>query len=289
MKDLLLIVNPLSGGKDKKRLLRTVERHLHRPYSVVFTEYPGHGAELARQAAQDVVVAVGGDGTVSEVAGALAGTEKTLGIIPCGSGNGLALHLGISLRPRKAVEVLNQGREILMDSGLVDGKPFFCTAGMGLDADVAWDFARSRRRGLGSYIALAWKRWQHFTPAEYTLTVDGKVHRRKAVMVTVANANQWGNQARIADLASVQDGLLDAVVVHPFRTWEIPLLAGKLLTGYAHTSRRVETFRGGEIRLERPSAGPLHRDGDPCEGGTRAVFQAMPGTLRVLVPAKKFF
>lgn len=286
MMKILFIVNPLSGGKDKKPLLEEISRRLNGRYDsrVVYTERPGHATELARKADTDIVVAVGGDGTVNEVASGLLGTDKVLGIVPTGSGDGLALHLGIGRRLDEALETLNDGIITYMDCGLVDGKPFFCTAGLGLDADVAWRFAVSPTRGLRTYISLALKLWRHYQIQTYTLTIDGEKLVTPAVMVTVGNANQWGNQARITDRASVEDGLLTLAVVKPFRSWEIPFLASKLMDGRAHTSRRVFTRDARKITIERMAPGPIHYDGDPVRKGTRIEFEVVPHALRVLVP-----
>ena len=287
MKKLLFIANPLSGGIDKKKLLGQVERTIRHPYEVAFTERPGHATELARKSDADIVVAMGGDGTVNEVASGLIGTDKVLGIIPCGSGDGLALHLGISRKPHRAAKTLNDGIITDMDCGLLDGKPFFCTAGVGLDADVAEKFESVTHRGVRSYISLAWKLWQHFHPETYTIDIDGEQIVTPAVIVTVANANQWGNQARIADEASVQDGLLNVVIVKPFRTWEIPILAAKLMLGCAHTSRRVETYTGKHISITRQTHGAAHFDGDPIRKGTHMEMEVVPNAIRVLVPRYK--
>ena len=287
MRRITFIVNPISGGKDKGNVLAAIGRHLDLTgfsYEVLPTRAPGDGTLLARESCSDIVVAVGGDGTVSEVARGLLGTDKALGIIPCGSGDGLALHLGISRKVRKAVAVLNAGHTVPMDCATVDGEPFFCTTGVGLDAITAWKFARSPRRGIGTYIAKAWETWHGFVPDTYTLDVDGHRLETPAVIVTVGNANQWGNQARITSLASVTDGELDVAVVLPFKTLEIPLLAAKLLCGRAHTSRRVKMLRGRHITLSRTREGPAHADGDPCLKGTRMRIDILPAALRVVAP-----
>ena len=286
MKKYCFVVNPLSGGKDKKSILKAITR-LPFPYETVFTERPGHATQIAQSTDADIVVAVGGDGTVSEVARGLIGTGKVLGIIPCGSGDGLALHLGISRRPKKALRVLQEGSIKTMDYGLVDDRPFFCTMGVGLDADVAWQFDKANTRGLWTYISLAWGIWRHFTPETYTIDVDGEKMVTSAVFVTTGNANQWGNQARICSLASAADGLLDVTIVKPFHTWEIPSLAIKLLTGYAHKSRRTLMLRGKRITIRRPLMGPAHYDGDPCMKGTDITVEVVPAALRVIVPEGK--
>ena len=288
MKKITFIINPISGGKDKQPLIRTIEASIDRTsfeYRTILTEYPGHATEIARTCEADIVVAVGGDGTVSEVAQGAAESGKAFGIIPCGSGDGLALHLGISRNPGKAVKTLNKGHIETVDYGRVDGRPFFCTTGVGLDAAVAWEFAASGKRGLANYISQAWRLWQDFRPETYEIDIDGERIVTPAVFVTVGNANQWGNQARITSLASVRDGELDLAIVEPFRTVEIPLLATKLLDGRAHTSRRVRMFRGKHITIHRSAPGPAHSDGDPCEAGTDITVDIVPAALRVVVPA----
>ena len=289
MKRITFIVNPVSGGKDKKKVLAAIDRYLDRSaftYEVLETEKAGDATAWARESGADIVVAVGGDGTVSEVATGLLGTGKALGIIPCGSGDGLALHLGISRNPAKAVRALNAGRIVRIDTARLDGRPFFCTAGVGLDADVAWDFARSPRRGLGTYISTAWGLWKHGDRArQYTVETDGGTWSGPAVIITVGNANQWGNEARIVPKASLRDGLLDVTVVEPFATWEIPFLAAQLMTGKADRSRRVRTFRSTRVRISRDLPGPAHCDGDPYEAGVGLDLEIVPGALDVVVPA----
>ena len=290
MQKIDFIVNPISGGKDKSRIIKTIERSLdwnrYEPH-ILTTQRAGQGLELARESKADVVVAVGGDGTVSEVAKGLVGSTKALGIIPCGSGDGLALHLGISRSVERAVRTLNEGCVAPVDVASMNGQPFFCTAGFGLDAQVSLDFAKSTRRGLANYISLAWEEWKQHPGEEYTITTEHETWKGKAIFVTVANANQWGNQARIAPMASLQDGLLDIIVVRPFHTIEIPDLATRLMTGYAHTSRRFLHFCGKQFHIHREDPGAVHYDGDPFEGGTDFDLSVSPAALKVVVPAAK--
>ena len=290
MKRITFIVNPISGGKDKRNVLAAIGRYLDLSecsYEVLPTRAPGDGTVLARESQSDIVVAVGGDGTVSEVARGLLGTDKVLGILPCGSGDGLALHLGISRNPARAVQTLNTGSVVRIDTAEMDGRPFFCTAGVGLDALVSLDFAQSGKRGLNTYITTAWEDWKHRQPDNYVIETDTDCWAGKALFVTVGNANQWGNEARIAPGASLRDGLLDVTVVQPFATHEIPDLAARLMTGKADTSRHVRSFRGTHVHIHRDHPGPAHYDGDPFEAGTDMDLCVRPATLQVIVPASK--
>ena len=288
MKRITFIVNPVSGGKDKKKVLAAIERHMDRSrfcWEVRETGQAGDATAWARECEADIVVAVGGDGTVSEVATGLLGTEKALGILPCGSGDGLALHLGISRNPAKAVRTLNAACTARIDAARLDGRPFFCTAGVGLDADVAFDFARSSRRGLFTYVSTAWGLWMRGDRARrYVVETDTETWSGQAVIITVGNANQWGNEARIVPKASLRDGLLDVTVVEPFATWEIPALAIRLMTGKADTSRRVWTFRSARVHIRRDHPAPAHCDGDPFKAGVGMSFEIVPDALDVVVP-----
>ena len=218
----------------------------------------------------------------------LTDTDKCLGIIPCGSGDGLALHLGISRAPARAVDTLNKACQARIDVGRMNGQPFFCTVGFGLDARVSMEFARSTTRGLPKYVTLAWEEWKQHSLSEYRISSEkGVLWEGKAVFVTVANANQWGNQARIAPMASLQDGLLDVVVVNPFSTLEIPDLAARLMMGQAPTSKHFLHFTGNRFHITRSGAGAVHYDGDPFEAGTEFDLDVQPGSLNVLVPRSK--
>ena len=240
MRRITFIVNPVSGGKDKKKVLAAIDRYLDRSaftYEVLETGKAGDATAWARSSEADIVVAVGGDGTVSEVATGL------------------------------------------LDTG---------TAGVGLDADVAWDFARSSRRGLGTYISTAWGLWKHGDRAHrYVVKTDAGTWSGPAVIITVGNANQWGNEARIVPKASLRDGLLDVTVVEPFATWEIPILAAQLMTGKADSSRRVRSFRSTRVQISRDHPGPAHCDGDPFEAGADMSLEIMPGALDVVVPPSR--
>ena len=168
---MIFIINPISGNGRKNAIIAYLEKNGHK---VIRTEYAGHAEIIARETEAETVVAVGGDGTVNEVARGIAGTSKTLGIIPCGSGDGLALHLGISRNYRTALKTIMAGKTVPMDAATVNGRPFFSVCGIGFDAVVSERFAKSGKRGLLSYIEQGLKTWREYTPDKYTIKIDGK-------------------------------------------------------------------------------------------------------------------
>ena len=290
LKSVTFIVNPVSGGKGKGAILGAIARGLDLDAfrcEFLQTSRAGEAEELARASNSEIVVAVGGDGTVSEVAKGLIGTSKAMGIIPCGSGNGLALHLGISRDPARAVKVINEGVTACIDTASVNGRMFLVTAGVGLDAAVSQDFASSKKRGLQTYIQTAIEDWISRKPEQYIVETDFGSWSGKAVFVTVGNANQWGNDAKITPLASLRDGLLDVTIVEPFSALEAPDLAARLMTGKTNTSRKVCSLRGTNVFVHRNAPGPAHADGDPFTTGEELAFEIAPATLNVVIPRSR--
>ena len=278
---MLFIVNPISGRNRKTRMISSLKKA---GYKVVCTQYAGHAEQIAREAEEQVVVAVGGDGTVNEVARGIVGTGKTLGIIPCGSGDGLARHLGISHIYKNALNTIVSGKTCALDAGTINGRMFFSVCGVGLDAIVSERFARCGKRGLSSYIKEGLKTWSIYKPEHYTVEIDGQSIENDAMFVTIGNSNQWGNGAKITPLADSQDGLLDISIVEEFRAIEFPILAGMLMTGSAHKSRRVKTYKGRHISIKRTYDGPAHADGDWFHASKELEIKIIPDALRVLVP-----
>jgi len=291
MKSLLVIVNPIAGGKDKTGLVQTVGDMLDKTkysVSVAYTEYAGHAYDLAFSTDAEVVVAIGGDGTLNEVARALSGTGKTFGIVPCGSGNGFARHLGISMDPTEAVKVINEGVTVSVDEGFVNGNPFFCTTGVGFDAVVGYLFSKAGSRGLGTYIKMSLAAWMSFKPEKYRITVDGKEEwHAPAAIVTVGNANQWGNNAKIAPKASVCDGKMDITIVKPFHLWSALGLLVSLFKGTMDQNPHAVCLRGGKITVMREKEGPFHFDGEPSTTGRTIEIDLSHSSLDVFVPKEK--
>ena len=277
---MLFIINPISGKGKKAKIAQLL---LAKGYKVAFTEYAGHAEVLAREATEDVVVAVGGDGTVNEVARGIVGTEKALGIIPCGSGDGLARHLGLSHNIEKALRTIEQGECKRMDTAEVNGRLFLSVCGVGFDAVVSERFAKSGKRGLANYIRQGLKTWRNYTPEKYIVEIDGKEIEVEALFITVGNSDQWGNNAKITPLADCCDGILDITIVEKFGVLEMPWLALRLMTGTLQRSRKVHCYKGKEVRITRQSEGAAHADGDWYMESATLNINIHPSTLKVIV------
>ncbi|MCM1035327.1 MAG: YegS/Rv2252/BmrU family lipid kinase [Paludibacter sp.] len=293
MKNIAFIINPISGTQNKKRIPKHIDSLLdHSKWAtdIVFTEYKGHATELAQQYAHlgfDAVVAVGGDGTVNEVASGLRDTPTALGILPIGSGNGFARHLDIPLRLPRAIEMLNCSEPITVDYGMLNDKPFFCTCGTGFDALISEHFATAGKRGLRTYIEQIVKDVFQYTPETYRLQGEGIDTTAEAFLITFANANQWGNAAYIAPQASIQDGKMDIAILSKFPIVAVPSLVMQLFTKTLDKGLFMNTLRTKEITLTRDTCSPFHCDGDPIDAGKTVHIRIIEDGLRVLV-AKRF-
>lgn len=288
-KKVAFIINPHSGTTDKNSLPETIRAELDNQQfesEFVFTEYRGHGSVLAKNFVAknyDAVIAVGGDGTVNEIARELRHTNVALGIIPNGSGNGLARHLTIPMNVRKAAQLLNTSETILIDYGLVNDQPFFCTCGTGFDAYVSMEFAKGHKRGVMAYIEKMITGYFSYKPQNYHLVGDGIDLKSKAFVMTFANAAQWGNNAYIAPQASVQDGKIDISIMSNFPVIAIPSLALQLFTKTLDKDFFVTSLRAKEVTLTREENGPFHYDGEPYEEGKVIRINIVEDGLKVLV------
>lgn len=285
---ILFIINPISGGKDKSNFPaladRYIDKHKFNP-SYVFTEKIGHASELALKALSEgikTVVAVGGDGTINEVATALVGTDAVMGIIPYGSGNGLARSLGIPLNEKKAIIKLNNLKVEKIDSGSVNGKKFFNMAGVGFDAHVSAMFAQSITRGLKGYVKTTFQELSNYQAQHYHIKIDGTVYERDAFMISIANSSQFGNNAHISPFASLKDGLLDICVIKPFPLYSFPLMGVQMFNKTVHKSKFVEIIQGREIEIIRESPAAVHLDGEPENMSANLGIEVWPLSLTVL-------
>jgi YegS/Rv2252/BmrU family lipid kinase len=291
---VLFIFNPKSGRSRRTALILPLLKQFISARALdaelACTEGPGHATEIARDAvAAGVlrVVAVGGDGTVNEVAQALVHTPAALGLVPCGSGNGLALHLGLPKDPAKALELAAApgGRVAEVDTGTASGFPFVNAMGLGLDADVARRFNGLVRRGLPAYTRTALSAFFSRTTERCHISVGSHRESVDSLLIAVANSDQYGNNAKIAPHARVDDGVLDLVAIRPVGLLSACLLGFRLFTGSVDRSRKVRRLAGARFVIERPSAGIIHTDGETHMAGQSVEVIVRPRSLRLIVPA----
>ncbi len=287
-KKIVFIINPISGLRSKKNLPNLIYQNIDsKTYDVevFYTEYAHHATEIAKRSVDEsafCVVAAGGDGTVNEVAKALLHSSTRLGIIPLGSGNGLARHLNIPLDIKKAIELINSNQLITIDCGKLNGQIFFCTAGIGFDALISKRFANSKMRGPASYLGNILKEYPRYTPKDYTLICDDSIYKEKAFMITIGNAGQFGNNAFITPNANIQDGLLDITIVKPFKLQETPLLLYQLFDKHLDSNPRVKSLVNKKIRIILPEPEIMHIDGDPIKVKDKADIEIVEKALQVI-------
>lgn len=288
-KRIVFIVNPISGTQNKQYILKLLPEVLNQSlfeWHVAETEYAGHATLLAKNYAAehyDAIIAIGGDGTVNEVARSLVHTEATLGIIPCGSGNGLARHLHIPMDPRGAINVINRFAIQAVDYGKINDIPFFCTCGVGFDAFVSSKFATAGKRGLLSYLENTLREGLKYKPDTYDIEIEGETKRYKAFLIACANASQYGNNAFIAPQASMSDGLMDVTIMEPFTMMEAPQIAIQLFNKTLLQNSRIKTLRCKNLHIHREHTGVIHYDGDPTMAGCDIDVQLIEKGLNVII------
>lgn len=293
MKNIAFIINPIAGTQKKQKLPKLITQTLDKNQwlpNIVFTEHAGHAEELAKQFAQmgfEAVVAVGGDGTVNEVARGLRDTQTAMGILPMGSGNGLARHLNIPMRLNRALEVFNRCEPIKIDYGLANGHVFVTTCGTGFDAMIAEQFAAAGKRGFKTYVQKIVEDLITYKPETYRIVESESESElditTTAFLITFANANQWGNEAYIAPKASVQDGKMDICIMSSKAVFAVPSLAVGLFTKMLDKSLFMDGAKAKDVILYREKEGPFHIDGDPIQMEKDIHIQIVEEGLKVLV------
>jgi diacylglycerol kinase (ATP) len=279
----------VSGGKKKDGVPGLIKKYLDTnlfDFDTAFSTGVSHAREIARDAAgkYEIIAAVGGDGTVNEVASAIAGTDTILGIIPFGSGNGLSRFLSIPMDVEGAFRAFNASRVINIDAAKMNSQWFFNMAGMGFDAHISHVFAQgSKKRGFISYFKSSIQEIAKYKSHTYKLEIDGKMYNEEAFMLSFANSSQYGNNAHISPEASVQDGLLDVCIIKPFPLWRFPEMGLRMFTKTAEGSKYVQIIKGKHITVARDSTGPIHLDGEPQMTGTDIKIDIIPNTLKVIV------
>lgn len=291
-KKIIFIVNPKAGITPKSKVVIELLAGNIFPSSrfipeVAFTERAGHATELAKNAVErgfDIVVASGGDGTINEVACAMVDTGIPMGILPAGSGNGLARCLGISMSYALALRTIIRGKTMLMDMATVNNILYTSIAGIGFDAFVAHKFADSYIRGIISYMQIVLKEFRNYTPQTYRFTIDGVSMERKALTIVFANSDQFGFNTRIAPEAKVDDGLLDVCVMKKMPASQLLNVGYHMLRGTPVKTGYAEYFKGKNITIEGVSEQLMNIDGEPKTIQGPINIGIKPLSLCVIVP-----
>lgn len=292
MKKIVFLVNPNSGvNHSRKALLKDYAAQVldaeKYTWEIIFSKSAGHLFELSKSAAEngaDIIVAVGGDGTVNQVAKGMFGSSAVLGLVPAGSGNGLAHHLNIPVDIPASLEVINKAEEKIVDTCSVNGELFVSIAGVGFDALVAKKFAETKRRGFLSYLNIVTNEYTWYRPRKYKLNIDGKIYKREALFVSFANTNQFGYNTIISPDASIEDGLIDVCIMKKVPLLLAPGIIGLLLTRKIDSSGYVEIIRAKEVSFTRRKNRPVNIDGEPVKLTPELTVKVNPASLRVLVP-----
>lgn len=291
MRNYLFVVNPNAGKKAGRHIMQLITTQLPRPipHQIVIWENKNDFSsieQVIKNGNHSHVIAVGGDGTVNKVAACIVGSTKILGILPSGSGNGLARSMGISMDPAKAILEMALAKTVKIDVGKVNGQHFFCTSGVGFDARIGTLFAASKRRGLLSYIGITTKELFGYRAQEYELEIDSMTLKRKAFLITVANAGQYGNDFYIAPLAKLSDGQLNIAIFKPFHPFAVLGILRKFMKKQAHLSKYIESHRSSEIRIRRASNDSIHFDGEPKTEAAELHFTIEPSALNIITGKK---
>lgn len=286
------IVNPKSGTSRKKELHTLIEQHLDLDkysYEYIETQYAGHARELAQEAVSsqmDIVVACGGDGTVNEIAGELINTNTKLAILPGGSGNGFAGHLGLSRKIIKSINILNQGQSTLIDSCKVNDQKFVNISGIGFDGLVSYRSKEGTRRGLWMYLSVSFKEMLRYDPPFIHVEINGQDYSGKYATVAVANASMYGYSFTLAPDASVMDGMFEIIMIKKTSLLNYLLNSYRFLNKTLHKSKHVITVRSNAITIKSDEAQFYHIDGEGFKSNTDLVFKILPKSLNVIHDAK---
>ena len=291
-KKILALINPISGTANKDYLPETIRQVVDSSIfdlSIRFTQRPNHAYQLAKEAAGNGyygVIAVGGDGTVNETASALCDTDTALGIVPNGSGNGLARHLDIPMDINEALEIINSRNIGQYDYCTANNHPFFCTCGVGFDAQVSAKFAKSGKRGPLSYVKSAVSEYLKYRPQSYRITSPEGTIAEKAFIIACGNASQYGNNAYITPNADMQDGLIDVTVILPITPLDTAMLGILLFSRHIDQDTNIISFRTPSLTIERDKSGIMHLDGETMMMPEKIEIRCHHLGLKVFTPAK---
>ncbi len=288
-KRITFIMNPISGTSSKAGIPKLIDETIDKErfdYDICTTQYAGHACEIANKAKAegiDIVAAVGGDGTVNEVARSITQSDSALAIVPCGSGNGLARHLMLPMNVRKSIEIINRCEIHSLDYGIINGLPFFCTCGMGFDAFISMKFAMSGKRGPITYAENVLKEGLSYQPETYEIIDETGKKRYKAFLISCANASQYGNNAYIAPQASMSDGLLDVIIMEPFDLLDAPQISIDLFNKTIDKNSKIKTFKAKQLHIHREKPGCIHFDGDPTMADADVDISLVSRGIKIVV------
>lgn len=288
-KNLLFITNPVAGGKDKSYLKRLINEYLDQErycYDYEETQKPGEAHTLAAEAVKqgtDAVIVCGGDGTVNEAGSSLIHTNTALGIIPAGSGNGLARHLKLPLKPEAAIDRINQFRIREIDAGFVNEHPFFNVSGIGFDAHVGEEFAKMKARGFFSYAKAVMRSVFSYRPSRVHVESAQGEFNDQAFIISFANSSQYGNNTYINPQAQLDDGKIEICILEPFPSYLTPMILKKVLTQKLPGSKYFRVIPVEEAEIDSSECGSLHIDGEPFPATNHIRLHVEKKCLKVIV------
>ncbi len=294
-KKLLVIINPISGVGKQKKIESVLESHLDHSrydYDIRYTEYAHHAIVIVSEACTqdyDAIIAVGGDGSVNDAVSGMvkANSNKILGVIPCGSGNGLARHLKIPLIPEKAMHIINTFHVEKIDTILINNRTCVSIAGIGFDALVARKFKFSKTRGLQAYTEIVLGEYPFYKPATYRLNIDGEEIERKALFISFANSNQFGYNTIIAPSAELSDGLIDVCIVGAIPLIHLPLTAQLLYTKHFDLSQHVEIIKAKNVTVYNNEYQWVNMDGEAIRMDEKLHLSTRRKSLKIICPEGK--
>lgn len=284
---IAFVINPNAGVKKKIDIIDFIKTNysIHLNYDIIVWKNKDDFESVKQEVLKGdytIVVACGGDGTVNQVASIVAKTNMALGILPLGSGNGLARSNRIPMNLAKALKVIERGTINIIDGALINNHPFFCTAGVGFDAHIANEFAISTKRGFLTYFKTTMKEFFGYKPNHYKIAIDGKKIELEAFLITIANAGQWGNDVYIAPEAELTDGILNVSILKPFSLISIPMIGMKLFSKKIHQSVQLISEKGKKIDIEFNGELPVHFDGEPIRVKDKISIEIMPLVLKIV-------
>lgn len=256
---------------------------------ILFSKYPKHAEHISKErgAEFDLIVAVGGDGSINEIAKNITTLNKPMAIIPMGSGNGLARHLKIPLEAKKALQLITEGTLKQVDTAKLNGHFFVSIAGIGFDSIVAAEYANHNGRGFITYAKLAVQKYFRYKEASYDLVLDGKEYTKKAFMISFANSSQFGYNTRISPKADCSDSLIDVCIVRKPKLFQVPKLLFQLWTKKADRSKHIEIIKASKISLTQKNNEFANIDGESVQVGNSISIELKQKNLGVIVPKEE--